>query len=363
MSKELSAVNVSPGKIEIREFPIPQKFGPDDGLLKVEMAGVCGGDPGRFYGKGSPFAVFPLIMGHEIVGRIEEIGSALAAGFKVKKGDRVIVESMTRCNNCYYCLIGEYQQCEAQMSYGTLVSSDRPPYLWGAYGQYMYIAPGSVIHKISEEMPAEAAVCISAVLANGIRWVRNVGQVAMGSCVVIQGVGPQGLAGIVAAKESGARPVIATGLTADAGRFQLAREFGADITVNVEKEDLPAIVKDASGGRMADLVLDVTGNRAAMENSLKVLRKQGTLIYAGRAGKDPIPMPVDDMITREITFRGVFTHNIRGVAPAVRLAESRKYPIEKMVTHHFPLQKAEDAVKLVAAAGSKERPGKVVIVP
>lgn len=363
MIKEISAVNIAPGKIEIKEFPVPEKFGPDDGLLRVEMAGVCGGDPGRFYGKGSPYLVFPLIMGHEIVGRIEEIGEALGAGFKVKKGDRVVIESVTRCNKCYYCLIGEYQQCDMQMSYGTLVSSDRPPHLWGAYGQYMYIAPGSVIHKISEEMPGEAAVCISAVLANGIRWVRNIGKATIGSCVVVQGVGPQGFAGIIAAKESGAKPVIATGLTADKKRFELAKEFGADLTVNVEKEDLVDIVKELTRGRGADLALDVTGNRAAMDASLKVLRKQGTLVYAGRAGKEPIPMPVDDMISREITFRGVFSHNITGVAPAVKLAESRKYPIEKMVTHHFPLEKSEDAVKMVAGIGAKERAGKVVIVP
>ncbi len=363
MTRELSAVNVAPGKMEIREFPVLEDAGPEDGLLKVEMAGVCGGDPGRYYGKGSPYPVFPLIMGHEIVGRIEKIGDALTRGFKVRKGDRVVVESVTRCNKCYYCLRGEYQQCDDQVAYGTLVSSDRPPYLWGAYGQYMYIAPGSVLHKISESMPPEAAVCISAVLANGIRWVRNVGQATIGSCVVVQGVGPQGFAGIIAARESGARPIIATGLTADKRRFELAREFGADVTVNVEKESVVDVVRDLTGGRMADLVLDVTGNRAAMDASVKVLRKQGMLVYAGRAGKEPIPMPVDDMISREITFRGVFSHNVTGVAPAVMLAESGKYPIEKMVTHHFPLEKAEDAVKLVSGVGTAERAGKVVIVP
>ncbi|MDP2720134.1 MAG: zinc-binding dehydrogenase [Dehalococcoidia bacterium] len=363
MKKEISAVNVSPGKIEIREFAVPDKFGSEDGLLKVEMAGVCGGDPGRYYGKASPFSVFPLIMGHEIVGRIEEAGEALCKGFKIKKGDRVVVESLTRCNKCFFCLTGEYQQCEAQVAYGTLVSSDQPPHLWGAYGQYMYIAPGSVIHKISEEMPAAAAVCITAVVANGIRWIRNVGQASVGNCVVIQGVGPQGLAGIIAAKESGAYPVVATGLTIDQKRFELAKEFGADVTVNVEKEDAVKVVKEITGGTMADLVLDVTGNRAAMDTSLRLLRKQGTLVYSGRAGKEPVPMPVDDMVSREIVFKGAFTHNIKGVAPAVKLAESRKYPIEKMVTHHFPLEKAEDAVKMVAGLGGGERPGKVVIVP
>lgn len=143
-----AAVLVSESKILMREFDKPD-ISQDDGLLKVEMAGVCGTDPGIYSGK-VKYADFPIILGHEILGRIAEIGSKASQRWKVKEGDRVIVEAFIRCGYCSKCLTGDYRFCENGLAYGTFVSAVVPPHLWGAYSEYMYLAPGAIVHKISE---------------------------------------------------------------------------------------------------------------------------------------------------------------------------------------------------------------------
>ena len=218
--KEYSAVVEDVGKMFIKEFPIPD-IGPYDGLLKVEMAGVCGSDPKVYHGK-LRMTEFPFILGHEILGHIEEIGEEAAKRYGVSIGDRVIMEALAKCGHCEYCLEGLYKFCENSIGYGGISGSSKvPPYLWGAYGQYMYIAPGSVLHKVSENIPREAAVLAGAVISNGVAWTRILGQVSIGQTVVIQGVGCQGLASVIVAKESGASPIIVTGRSVDERKLEL----------------------------------------------------------------------------------------------------------------------------------------------
>ena len=222
----------------------------------------------------------PLILGHEIVGVIEEIGEAAAAKYGVRQGDRVVMEATVRCGFCVNCITGKYKFCDNAKVYGIKTSCEAPPYLWGAYGQLMYIAPGSIVHRISNDIPAERAVLINAIIANGIDWVRNAGKVHIGDTVVIQGAGQQGLASVVAAKEAGADCIVVTGLSRDSERLALAEEFGADVCINVEREDAVKIITDLTKGLMADVVVDVTGNVRAIQNSLDLVRKQGVVINA-----------------------------------------------------------------------------------
>ena len=182
-----SMVVEKPGQIVMREFPIPA-IGAEDGLIRIEMAGVCGSDPGMYRGKASSLPIaYPLILGHEVVGRVEEIGELAAQRHKVKKGDRVIVETAFGCGFCHACLTGNYVQCESSLLYGHTIPCDRPPHLWGAYGEHLYLAPRAMVHKISDDLPPEAAVLICAVLGNTVRWLRNIGNVSIGSEVEEEG--------------------------------------------------------------------------------------------------------------------------------------------------------------------------------
>jgi alcohol dehydrogenase len=362
-TKGLAAVVKEPGKIELEEFTLP-KIGPEDGLLRVEMVGVCGTDPGLYRGK-VKLGPYPFILGHEILGRVEEVGSEMARRFGIKKGERVIVEAFIRCGHCDNCKKGNYRFCVNQSGYGGFISAETPPYLWGAYGEYMYLAPGSAgIYPVSEETPAEAAVLINAVISNGIRWVREMGGVTIGDTVVIQGVGQQGLAATIAAREAGAALVIVTGLSIDSERFKLAKEFGADVIINAEQEDVVFKITEITQGKLADVVVDVTGNPEALQIDPDIVKPQGTIVSAGITGTETItPLLMDKIVFKEIRLQGVLSNDITTMRPAIRLVESRKYPIEKIVTHKFPLLQAERAVQTTGKEFPADYPIKVVIKP
>ena len=136
----LTAVVTDKRKIEMRYFPVP-KPSSDDAILKVELCGICGSDY-HYYVEGHhwPYQPPPQILGHEVVGRINDISSVAARHWKVKEGDLVIVESAVTCHRCRYCTTGNSSLCSTKRSYGMSASMNEPPYLWGGYSQYMYLA-------------------------------------------------------------------------------------------------------------------------------------------------------------------------------------------------------------------------------
>jgi alcohol dehydrogenase len=229
----------------------------------------------------------------------------------------------------------------------------------------MYIAPNSIVYKVSQDMTPEAAVLINAVIANGIQWIRIHGGASIQSRVVIQGTGPQGLAATIAARESGASPIIVTGLMPeDKDRFALAKEFGADYTIDVRAENVVERVKEITQGKMADLVLDVTGNPQVFQKSIELAKKQGTVVLGSLTGKmdTMAPIPTEKLSFNEIRLQGVFSGGGEAVVSAIKLVESKRYPVEKMVTHRFPLEKAEEAVKTAGREIPGVFPVKTVIV-
>ena len=169
---------------------------------------------------------------------------------------------------------------------------------------------------------------------------------------------------MIVAKESGAQNIVVTGLRRDRRRFALAREFGATHCIDVERDDPVDAVREVTGGKMADVVMDVTGRPEGAIKAIDLVGKGGTVVLPGLYGADrEIPLALDKVVFKEVRVQGVYSHNIRSVIPAIGLAESRKYPIEKMVTHRFPLEEAERAVRLVAGEIEGKEPIKVVIIP
>ncbi len=362
--KTTSAVLERFGKISLQEFPLPE-IGAEDGLLEIEIAGVCGSDVGMYTGKTKRIEPYlPIIQGHEILGSIIEAGDKFCLRHQVEKGDRVLVEFTFGCGFCKECVTGNYRLCKRLGRYGSYVSCKNPPHLWGAYGQHLYLPPHAMIHKIKPSVPAEAAVIIPAVLGNGIRWLRQVGGVSMGDTVVIEGPGPQGIAAVVAAKESGAAKIIVTGLSGDEKRFSMAKLFGADHTLDVKKTDPVQWVKEITGGEMADVVIDVTGKDAGAIAALDLVRQGGTIVMPGTYGTETkVPLLLDKIVIKEIRIQGVYSHDMRSVVPAIKLVESGKYPLEKLVTHKFSLPELEKAIQMVGGIIPGELPMKAIIYP
>ncbi|MCB2227902.1 MAG: zinc-binding dehydrogenase [Desulfarculaceae bacterium] len=362
--KTRAMVATAPGELEMREFPLPE-IGEEDGILKIDLVGVCGSDPGIFKGKSARGArPYPIILGHEIVGRVYRMGEAAQKRHGVKEGDRVIVEYAFGCGKCRPCIEGRYTLCSNFYNYGSMISCAEPPHLFGAYADYLYIHPRSMLHKIGDEISDEAAVLTCAVLGNGVRWLHQIGGVGIGQAVAIVGPGQQGMAGVAVAKEAGAGPIMVVGLERDAPRLEMAKRFGADVVINAEREDPVEAVSRATGGDMASLTMDVTGHPSGARLALDLAGLGATVILPGiyGAGVD-VPLPLDKVVFKEITLKGVFSHDYPAVEPAIKVAASGRYPLEDMVTHRLPLEQARHALALVGGEVPGETVMKVVLDP
>ena len=343
-----------------QRYPVPQ-VADDDGLLEVELAGICHTDVDILAGT---FATpLPLVMGHEIVGRIHDIGPRAARRWGVSPGDRVAVEPMAGCGTCRYCTSGNNRFCTDAIGYGTSTSAERPPHLFGAYSPLMYLAPGSLVHRLPADMSAETGMLCTVAISNGIQWTLARGGARQGDRVVVQGVGPIGLSCVAAARAAGARTVVATGLSRDVRGLELAPAFGADVVVAVDEEDVVDVVMRATAGELADVVVDTTGSPRAVRTSLDLVRKTGTVVSAGVTGKDTLtPLPLDLLLLKEIRLQGVFSFDSEAVRRAIALASSGTFPFEQLITHRFDLAEAERALQVVADAASGDRL-KVVLSP
>lgn len=362
--KTRAMVAVAPGELEMREFPLPE-IGDEDGILKLELVGVCGSDPGIFKGKTARAPrPYPIILGHEIVGRVHAMGEAAQKRHGVSLGDRVIMEYAFGCGLCPACVAGRYTLCQRYYNYGSMISCVEPPHLFGAYADYMYIHPRSRVHKIGEDIEPETGVLICAVLGNGVRWLRHIGGVSLGQAVAIVGPGQQGLAAAAVAKESGAGPIMVIGLERDAARLEMAARFGVDLAINADREDPVQAVAKATGGKMAEVVMDVSGHPNGAKTALSLAGLGAALILPGLYGGDKeIGLLLDQVVFKELRLLGVFSHDFRAVEPAIRIAARGTYPFKEMITHRLPLTEARHALALVGGEVPGETVMKVVLDP
>jgi threonine dehydrogenase-like Zn-dependent dehydrogenase len=357
-------VQTGPRALEERELPLPA-IGPDDALLRVEACGICGSDYEQY--EGALPAKYPVIPGHEPVGRIAEIGGEAAARWGVGEGDRVCVEALAPCGKCGPCTSGTTHLCSGRggiASYGVL-SIDLPPGLWGGYAEYLYLPPAVRIHPIDESVAPEIATLFNPIGA-GFRWAVAMPRLQPGETIVILGPGQRGLASVIAAKEAGAGQIIVTGLERDARKLELAREFGADLTLVADRDDIRTAVRQATGGRGADIVIDVTAYAtSAVTQAIDLTRRGGRVVLAGTKGLgNPVPdFQSDKIVIKELTVMGALGVDHVNYDRAVRLIESRKYPLEKMHTHTLPLDDAERALRLLAGKEPGEEAIHIALIP
>ena len=290
----------------------------------------------------------PAIPGHEPLGVIERIGDAAARRWGVDVGDRVAVETMLSCRFCPPCLAGQYHLCRARRIYSYIPLADAPG-LWGSYAEYMYLDPHAILHKVDASLAPEIAVIFNP-LGAGFRWAVEMPQTGPGDTVIIMGPGQRGLASVLACREAGAEKIIVTGLASDSNKLALAREFGADHTIDVENENAKQRVRELTDGIGADVVVDVSSYATApVADSLDYARMGGKVVLAGVKGFKEIPGFVSDkMVMKEITVMGAIGVTSTGYSSAIRLIESGRVPIEKMHTHNFSLRDAELAVRTLA---------------
>jgi threonine dehydrogenase-like Zn-dependent dehydrogenase len=363
MSDALAMVQHAPRDLRAERFPLPS-IGDEDALLRVEACGICGSDYEQF--EGALQVPMPVIPGHEPVGIVEEIGETASRRWRVKRGDRVAVETLLPCGFCLECVQGRYRLCRGagMMSAFGYKPVSVPPSLWGGYAQYLYLDPHALVHRMSADIAPEIAVLFNP-LGAGFRWAVDMPRLRVGETIVVLGPGQRGLASVIAAREAGAGCVIVTGLSRDESKLDLARQFGADHAIDVERDDVVARVREITNGAMADVVIDVTAYAVeAVTQAVDLAKRGGRVVLGGTKGPKPVPNFISDKVVgKELTILGAFGVDWPAYEAAVALIESRKYPLERMHTHTLALEEATHGMALLAGSVPGEQAVHVALIP
>lgn len=323
------------GSYEIRSFRRPEP--PEGGaLLKVEAVGMCSSDVMQLAGhKHVPGEVSPVVAGHEIVGRVEKLAEDADLGVAV--GDRVAVDLVNR----KFAYRGR-----RLVVYGYTLGVDDESGLWGGYGEYMCVLPGTHLLKLTESLPAEHMTLYEP-LANAVNWTSLAG-VAEGDTVVVLGPGHVGLMCVVAARAAGASSIIVTGRSADQPRLEAALRAGARHVIDVDREDPVERVREITRGRLARVVIEVTSmSTRAVQQAFQMVGFAGTVLLAGLKNQASVELVTDEIVLKGLTVRGGAGSTEESMRTAARLINEGQVPTEDLLGEVFPLDGFDEAMSLL----------------
>lgn len=321
-------------------------IGPRDLLVKVEAAAICGTD-NHIY-DWTPWAQAriepPMIFGHEFAGEVVELGSAVE-GFSV--GDRVAAETHIPCLHCYQCRTGRQHTCENMRIIGVHVD--------GAFAEYARL-PQACAWKVAPEISSELGAILEpiGVAANGLFKDR------VGACsVAVIGAGPIGLFCAQLALASGARQLFVTEV--NPYRLDMARRIVPRATVlNPIEDDVERLVQKATQGRGVDVVVELSGSEAGIQQAFSLLAKGGRVSLVGLPS-DPVTLEM----TEAIIYREALVYGSTGRLmwdtwyKVDELIRSGKFDPTPVITHRFPLSQYEEALELTLSGEA----GKVILKP
>jgi len=336
--------------LEILRVPIPEL---EPGALLVRMAAstLCGTDVHRWHGPLPKGDTLPVIIGHEPCGYVEAINGERTdiLGEPVKPGDRIIW-SYVACGSCYYCSVAVQPCiCPGRASWGHH-RSDRYPYLLGSCAEYMYVPPPCLIIKVPAEVSSASAAAAACAYRTVMHGFDRLGAIKSNETVLVQGSGPLGVFTAAVARDHGAKKVLMIG--APATRLEVARRMGANEVLNLEEvpdtKDRRDWVRERTGGRGADIVIQVANNMAVPEG-LTLLRRGGRFVHIGMGGgKAAIPV---EGLPQEMIFYTVRSGEPRHWLQAIDFLASRKdtFPFEDMITASYTLDQVNDALQAMAS--------------
>jgi len=319
-----------PGNVGLREVPEPVP-GRYEVKIRVEAAGICGSDLHILHGDiGIPMRP-PFVIGHEFSGVIVEVGSDVT---QWQPGQRVTAENTRKvCGRCRYCMTGYYNLCRERLATGYAFD--------GAFASYC-VVPAERVHLLPDNVDFVSGA-LSDPSACAYRAVQEVTGIEAGDVVLITGPGPMGLFCLQYVKANGGQ-VILTGLTCDKERFRLARELGADVAVDVERENLREVVMDLTNGEGADVALECSGAEKAAQQALEMLRRQGKYTQVGIFGS-PVSVDMDQIVFKELRMTGSFSHKFTAWEKAISCFAQGKVVAKPLVTDVLRLEEWEQGFR------------------
>lgn len=343
-----AAVFRGPGRFEVTEIDRPV-CGPNDVVLKVKACGICGSDLHGW--RESIFAHDGMIMGHEFVGEVVEVGAEVQG---ISVGDRAFGGSGSLCGECFWCKRGEYRLCPELFP--------RAYALPGAFAEYKHVAnarSGLNLHRFAPDVDDMEAV-LAEPLGVAILAVSKA-NLQPTDKVVVLGAGVIGNLILQVAKQQAAQVVV---VDVSEKRLEAALAVGADAVINARTENVMERVKELVGegryhfgvGAMADAVIETAGVPETVAQTLEMVRSGGTVVYVGLAER-LAPININRVVHKDPRLVGSFGGDY---AAAVQMINEHRIQATPLVSHRFPLERINDAF---AVQNMAHESIKVVVMP
>jgi L-iditol 2-dehydrogenase len=322
----------APGRIELVDFPAPFP-GPGEILVSIAAALTCGTDLKAFR-RGHPKIPFPSPFGHEFSGTVAAVGAGVTA---FCPGDAIMAVHSAPCGDCFFCRSGQENLCDSVMDTKVL----------GAFAEQILL-PAHIVARNSYHKPASLSFEEAAFLEPlaCVLYGHHVQPPHRGETLVILGAGPIGLLHLLTARIRGVGTVIVVGRRS--GRLQLAQRLGADVVVDIDREDAAAAIAGETAGRGADQIIECTGLPQVWERTVDMVRKGGRiLLYGGCPAGTRVSFDTGRLHYDEITMQGAFHFTPRAVADAHRLLADRSIDVSPLISGRLPLARITEAFDLL----------------
>ncbi len=324
-------------KLELKDFPDPTP-GPGEVVLAIKASGMCGSDLHPYRAAGNAAAALglggggPVIAGHEPCGVVAATGPGVPADF-APVGARVMNHHYKGCGRCKHCRVGWSQLCRAGfVVYGMTGHGGHAPYMK---------VPASTLVPLPDELSFEEGASISCGTGTAYGALKRLDASGRDTLAVF-GQGPVGLSATMLGRAMGAR-VIAVDVSSE--RLKLARDVGADETVNSKETDPVAVIHDLTHGEGAECTMDCTGVADARVAAVRSAGTWGRVCFVGEGGTTTFDIS-QQLLRRQLTIHASWTFSAMGQAECARFVVDRKIPLSKLLTHRFKLDEAEQAYKL-----------------
>lgn len=336
--------------LEMVEYPVPVPA-PRALVVEVDVTTICGSDVHAWQGayEGILPVERPLILGHEVVGRVAAIGEGAELdwmGRPLAIGDRV-VWAHESCGHCWECTIAMNPTLCKDRRLGMLSNADTPPHFMGTFAQYCYVWPGSGRLKVPDELKSEWAAAASCALRTVINAVELAGRIDHMHNVVVQGAGPVGLFAAAIASTHAPRNLIVIGAPDD--RLAIAREWGATHTISIEEHDEAArlaMVMEITGGRGADVTFEASGFTGAVREGLQMSARLSRYVLIGTTGKGAVEIEPHYIVNRAMTIRGSFSGGIDSYFKALEwmVKHRDRFDFDRIIGERYGLENLTDAL-------------------
>ncbi len=308
--------------LAVTDLPAPQP-GPDEVLIEVAACGICGSDVHGFDGA-SGRRIPPIVMGHEAAGTVAAVGSDVT-DFAI--GDRVTFDSTVYCGRCDFCRRGEVNLCDDRQVVGVSCGDYRRA---GAFAEFVAV-PERILYRLPDGLSFAKAAMLEAVSValHGVA----VSELEGGETALVIGAGMIGLLLLQSAKVAGCSRVFVADI--DATRLALAKESGADETLQLSGAELQAAILKLTGDRGVDVVFEAVGRDETVNTSIDCVRKGGKVTLVGHIARE-ISLPLQKVVTRQIRLQGSCS-SAGEYTEAMELMTAGKINVDRLISAVAPL--------------------------